>query len=109
VNGTCAAALISTCVDAPVTHGVFLSSKGFTIFEGPTYALRTTTADQNYQFSSKTKPFYTSDHEVIFAANTGASSSGTSTLSIIGMDNRIFTLQINPQGAILSYVTQNTL
>jgi Tfp pilus assembly protein FimT len=107
----------SICGATPIDHGVFVSENGLTIFEGSSYANRNISTDQNYSFPGGTKLETTSSDEVTFAAGTGDVSSddfsnfgglgnsetyGTSTISIIGVDNRTETIQINSQGAILS-------
>jgi prepilin-type N-terminal cleavage/methylation domain-containing protein len=56
----------------PVPHGVFVSPKLLTIFEGSSYAARSLSADARIPFSQAGSVGTTS--EVVFAAVTGASS-----------------------------------
>ena len=94
MNNVC----MNTNCSAPVPHGVYFEENKITIFEGASYSERYTHADITIPFSSPQTICNTS--VVIFAPGTGDTAS--TTLSLIGKDNREITISLNSQGGISS-------
>ncbi len=83
----------------PFPHGVYLEHNQLTLFEGLTYASRTQSLDVRIPFSSE-EIVCSSTNEIGFLPSGNATSS--TTLSILGKDNRTEVVLVGIHGEILA-------